>query len=161
MANLNKVMLIGRLTRDPELRYTQGGQPIAKLGLAVNRFYTDKSGAKQEQTTFVDATAFSKQAETINQYLAKGRQIFIEGRLHLNQWETQQGEKRSKLEVIVENFQFLGDRGEGGSGGNSGGGMRQNAASLGGESSPQYGGGPAAPPPSAPDDDLNLDDIPF
>ncbi|NOZ22824.1 MAG: single-stranded DNA-binding protein, partial [Planctomycetes bacterium] len=105
MANLNKVFLIGNLTRDPELRYTQGGTALAKFGMAINRQYTNKaSGEKVENTCFVDLTAWGKPAEIINQYMSKGRQMFVEGRLDLNQWEDRQtGQKRSKLSVVVEN----------------------------------------------------------
>ncbi|MEQ8767733.1 MAG: single-stranded DNA-binding protein [Planctomycetota bacterium] len=157
MANLNKVMLIGRLTRDPELRYTQSGQAMAKLGIAVNRYYNDRDGNRQEQTSFIDVTYWGKSAETINQYMSKGKELYVEGRLQLDQWETPEGEKRSKLQVVGETFQFIGGRGD--SGGSPG--PRQSAASFGSEGAPQYGGGPAAPQSSAPDDDLNLDDIPF
>ena len=117
MVDLNKVILIGRLTRDPELRTTQGGTQIAKLAMAVNRRRT-VNGEAQEETCFVDLTAFGRQAEVIGQYLAKGRQLFVEGRLSFSTWQAQDGGKRSKLEVIVERFQFMGDRDrEGGSGG--------------------------------------------
>lgn len=113
MANLNKVMLIGNLTRDPELRYTQSNTAVTKLGLAVNRRWKSQSGEQQEETCFVDCTAFGKTGEALNQYLKKGRPVFIEGRLKLNQWQDQQGQNRSKLEVIVESFQFIGSQGRG------------------------------------------------
>ncbi|MHC4711825.1 MAG: single-stranded DNA-binding protein [Planctomycetota bacterium] len=113
MANLNKVLLIGNLTRDPELRYTPGGTAVASFGLATNRKFRTSSGEDREDTCFVDINAFGRQAEVLSEYMAKGRQIFIEGRLHLDQWEDKQtGAKRSKLTVTVENFQFLGGRGE-------------------------------------------------
>ena len=108
---------MGNLTRDPEVRYTSSGTAIAKLGIAVNRYWSNKDGQKQEETTFVDVDAFGKQAETIGQYLKKGRPIMIEGRLKLDQWDDKQtGQKRSKLGVTLENFQFLDSRGEGGGG---------------------------------------------
>lgn len=117
MANLNKVLLIGNLTRDPELRYTPGGTAVASFGLAVNRKFRTSSGEDREDTCFVDINAFGRQAEVLSEYMAKGRQIFIEGRLHLDQWEDKQtGAKRSKLTVTVENFQFIGGRGEQGGG---------------------------------------------
>lgn len=126
MANFNKVILLGNLTRDPELRYTQGGQPVAKLGMAVNRVYT-VNGERRENTCFVDLTAWGKQAETINQYASKGRPLLIEGRLEYSQWEDKQsGQKRSKLEVVIENFQFVGSR-EGSEGGGGGRGRRGGA----------------------------------
>lgn len=119
MASFNKVILIGNLTRDPEHRVTPAGLSICKLGLAVSRKYTTKDGDSREETTFVDIDAFGKQADTIQKYMRKGKPIMIEGRLRLDQWETNDGQKRSKLGVVVENFQFLGsgnrDAGEGSS----------------------------------------------
>ena len=124
MPNYNKVILMGNLTRDPEVRYTSSGTAIAKLGMAINRHWRNQDGQQQEETTFVDVDAFGRQAETIGQYLKKGRPIMVEGRLKLDQWEDKQtGQKRSKMGVTLENFQFLDSRGEGG--GNAGGGGRQ------------------------------------
>lgn len=116
MANLNKVMLIGNLTRDPDLKYTAGNQAVCELGLAVNRRYKTKEGEDREETTFVDCEAWGKQAEILKQYLSKGRPVFIEGRLKLDQWEDKDGGKRSKMRVVIENFQFLGSGGGGGGG---------------------------------------------
>ena len=117
MANLNKVLLMGNLTRDPEMRYTQSGTAIVKLGLAVNRRYRNRSTNEMvEETTFVDVEGWGSQAETINQYMRKGRPIFIEGRLRLDSWEGRDGQKRNKIVVVLENFQFLGS-GNGGGGG--------------------------------------------
>ncbi len=116
MANLNKVMLIGNLTRDPELKYTPGNQAVCEVGLAVNRKYRTKEGEEREETTFVDCEAWGKQAEIIKQYMTKGRPLFIEGRLKLDTWEDKEGGKRSKMRVVIENFQFLGG-GPGGGGG--------------------------------------------
>jgi len=87
MANLNKVLLIGNLTRDPELKYTQGGSAVCEIGIAVNRTYKKADGSKAEETTFVDCEAWGRTGETISQYMSKGRQIFIEGRLKLDTWE--------------------------------------------------------------------------
>ena len=115
MASFNKVILVGNLTRDPELRYTPKGLAIAKLGLAVNRVWKNEAGENKEEVTFVDIDAFGKQAETIGQYLKKGRPILIEGRLRLDQWDDKQtGQKRSRLGVVLEGFQFLdsGNRGD-------------------------------------------------
>ncbi len=118
MASLNKVILIGNLTRDPELRYTAGGTAMAKLGLATNRKY--KQGDEwKEEVTFVDITVWGRQAETSSEYLSKGRPVLIEGRLQYSQWETDDGQKRSKLEVVAERVQFLGSAGGGGGGGQS------------------------------------------
>ena len=109
MANFNKVMLMGNLTRDPELRYTPKGTALATIGLAVNRNWTNEAGEKKEEVTFVDVEVWGRQAETIGQYLAKGRPIFVEGRLKLDQWDDKEsGQKRSKLKVVCENFQFIG-----------------------------------------------------
>ncbi len=108
MANFNKVILAGNLTRDPELRYTPKGTAIAKIGLAINRRWTTETGEQKEEVTFVDVDAFGRQAETIGQYLKKGRPILIEGRLKLDQWDDKQtGQKKSRLGVVLETFQFL------------------------------------------------------
>lgn len=108
MSNFNKVILAGNLTRDPELRYTPNGSAVGKIGLAINRTWRDQSGAKRTDTTFVDVDCFGKQAETISRYLRKGRPILIEGRLKLDSWEDKQsGQKRSRLGVVLEAFQFL------------------------------------------------------
>jgi single-strand DNA-binding protein len=121
MASFNKVILIGNLTRDPEVRYTPKGTAIAKLGLAINRNYRTESGEQREETTFVDVDAFGRQAETIGQYLRKGRPIMVEGRLKLDSWEDKQtGQKRNRLGVVLENFQFLDSGGAGGRGGEAG-----------------------------------------
>jgi single-strand DNA-binding protein len=109
MANFNKVILAGNLTRDPELRYTPKGMAIAKFGLAINRTWTNEAGEKKEEVTFVDIDAFSKQAELIAQYLKKGSPLLMEGRLRLDQWDDKQtGQKRSRLGIVLEGFQFLG-----------------------------------------------------
>jgi single-strand DNA-binding protein len=117
MANFNKVLLMGNLTRDPELRYTPKGTAVATIGVAVNRRWKDESGQQREDTTFVDVDAFGRTAETIGQYLKKGRPIFIEGRLRYQTWEDKQsGQKRSKLSVVLENFQFMDSQRGGDSG---------------------------------------------
>ncbi len=108
MASLNKVFLIGNLTRDPELRYTSSGVAVANLRLAANRKYKDKSGELKEDTCFVTVTAWEKQAEICNQYLQKGRAVFVEGRLQSRSWETPDGQKRNTIDVRVERIQFLG-----------------------------------------------------
>ena len=146
MANLNKVMLIGNLTRDPELRYTPKGTAVADIGMAINRVWNNDSGQKQEETTFVDVTLWGRQAELAEKYLGKGRGVYIEGRLQLDTWDDKEtGKKRSKLKVVGENLQFLPD-GKGGTGG--GGGQR-----------PQSDAAPAGSPAPAVEEDE--DDIPF
>jgi len=161
MASLNKVFLMGNLTREPELRVTPGGLSICKFGLAVNRTFSDKEGNKRDETTFVDIDSFGKQAELISKYMTKGRPIFVEGRLRLDQWEGNTGEKRSRMVVVLENFQFLGGR-EGG-----GGGGDYQSSGEDGESSPparqvEQHSPPRrpAPKPATPPDDVE-EDVPF
>ena len=123
MANLNKVMLIGNVTRDPEIKYTPKGSAVTDLGIAVNRVYTPEGGEKREETTFVDVTLWGRQAEIAGEYCKKGRSIYVEGRLQLDSWEDKaSGQKRNKLRVVGENFQLLGPRpsGAGASGGFAG-----------------------------------------
>jgi single-strand DNA-binding protein len=117
MASFNKVILMGNLTRDPELRYTPKGTAIAKVGLAVNRVWTNEAGEKKEEVTFVDVDIFGRTAENVGQYMRKGRPMLVEGRLKLDQWDDKQtGQKKSKLGVVAETVQFLGSApgGEGG-----------------------------------------------
>jgi len=119
MANFNKVILMGNLTRDPELRYTPKGTAIAKFGLAVNRVWTTETGEKKEEVTFVDIDVFGRTAENVGQYMRKGSPLLVEGRLRLDQWDDKQtGQKRSRLGVVAETVQFLGSpRGSEGGGG--------------------------------------------
>ncbi|MDI1320643.1 MAG: single-stranded DNA-binding protein [bacterium] len=154
MANLNKVMLIGNLTRDPELRVTPKGTAICQFSLAVNRKFKDESGGEREEVTYVDIEAWSKQGETIAKYCTKGRPLFVEGRLRLDQWEDKTTkEKRSRMKVVLENFQFLGS------------GRADGAAPGGGEGGEARSYAPrpsAAPKPAAPAAQENLDeDVPF
>lgn len=116
MADLNKVFLIGNLTRDPETRYLANGTAVVSFGLAMNRTYTAQSGEKKEEVCFVRIVVFGKQAEACGQYLNKGKPVFVEGRLQYRSWETE-GQKRNALDVVAERVQFLGARGsnEGGS----------------------------------------------
>ncbi|PZR76570.1 MAG: single-stranded DNA-binding protein [Chthoniobacterales bacterium] len=153
MASFNKVILLGNLTRDPEVRYTPKGTAVTDLGLAVNRTYTADNGEKREEVTFVDVTFWGRTAEVAGEYLKKGRPVFVEGRLQLDSWDDKtSGQKRTKLKVIGENMQMLGaPRGGGGGGGGD---------EEGGSSAPRSSTRPAPPPkaaPSAPDDD----EIPF
>ncbi len=144
MPNLNRVMLMGNLTRDPELRYTPSNTPVVQVGLAINRRWRNQqSNEWQEETTFVDCEAWGKQAETINQYLRKGRPVYIEGRLKLDQWQDKEGHNRSKMKVVIESFQFI-DSQRGAGGGSSGGQGGSDAAEMG------EGGGAAPAPRSAP-----------
>src|SRR5262245_6815078 len=153
MNGFNKVILAGNLTRDPELRYTPSGTAIAKFGLAVNRKWKDsQTNEMKEEVTFVDIDAFGRQAETIGQYLKKGRPILIEGRLKLDQWDDKQTQqKRSRLGVVLEGFQFMDSgRGDGGGGGDSAPRSRPAPA--------QNSEAPAAAEADGPPDD---DDVPF
>jgi len=141
MANLNKVMLIGNLTRDPEVRYTPKGTAVADIGLAINRYFQNDNGERQEETTFVDVTLWGKQAELAQQYLGKGRPVYIEGRLQLDSWQDKDGQKRNKLKIVCENMQFLGSRDGGGAGGGGGGGQREEEEGGGSYNRPQRQGG--------------------
>lgn len=181
MPSLNRVMLMGNITRDPELRYLPtNNTPVVNIGLAVNRRWRNQQGEQQEEVTFIDCEAFGKTAEVINQYFRKGNPIFIEGRLKLDQWQDKEGHNRSKLKVVVENFQFIDSKndraaGAGGGdedhgGGNGGGGAPRQYAPR---SAPPAGGGygnrapsrPPAnqPPPSGgdPHTPVSEEDIPF
>lgn len=155
MANFNKVILAGNLTRDPELRYTPKGMAIAKIGLAINRKWTNEAGETKEDVTFVDVDAFGKQAELIGQYMRKGRPLLVEGRLKLDQWDDKQtGQKKSRLGVTLESFQFLdsGNREGGGAGG---------APSAPSAPRPARPAAPAAPSSDSDVPPHEGDDVPF
>ena len=151
MANYNKVILAGNLTRDPQLSYLPSQTPVVEFGLAVNRKWRSQDGQQREETCFVDCRCYGKQAEIFNQYMSKGRSVLIEGRLQLDTWEGKDGQRRSKHRIFVENFQFLGG------GGGQGAAPRQNTAS-------RQGGGQnnnAEPSPPDYDNGPGADDIPF
>ena len=159
MASYNKVLLLGNLTRDPELRVTPKGTAICQFGLAVNRSFKDESGALREEVTFVDIEAWGKQGETISKYCTKGRQLFVEGRLKFDQWDDKtSGQKRSKLKVVLENFQFIGTGQRDGAPGSAPGSENMDqAASPERHSPPARNAAPAAKPAAE-----NLDeDVPF
>ena len=155
MANLNKVMLIGNLTRDPELRYTPSGKAVTDISLAINRVWNNEQGQKQEDTIFVDVTLWGRQAELAQQYLSKGRSAYIEGRLQMDTWDDKEtGKKRSKLKVVGDQLQFMPD-GKGGSGGGS-------APAQGGPPASQQRAGPPHGASAAPPNEFQEeDDIPF
>jgi single-strand DNA-binding protein len=138
MANLNKVMLIGRLTADPEIRYTSGGMNIASMRMAVTNFRKDAAGNRVEEPCYIDCTAFGRTAELCQQYLKKGKQVFFEGHLRFEQWDDKNtGQKRSKHSLTVDHMQFLDGKGEGGEGGGAGeysqgGAPRQQSAARSG-----------------------------
>jgi single-strand DNA-binding protein len=153
MASFNKVILLGNLTRDPEVRYTPKGTAVTELGMAVNRVYTAENGEKREETTFVDVTLWGRTAEIAGEYLKKGRPVFIEGRLQLDTWDDKQsGQKRSKLKVVGEGLQLIGSR-PGGSGGGGGGGDEE------GSGAPRAS--KSTPPPKAAPAEPDDDEIPF
>ena len=165
MADLNKVMLIGNLTRDPEVRYTPKGTAVGDLAMALNSTYKTKDGQVKEEVCYVDVVAWGRQAETAKEFLTKGSPIFVEGRLQFDQWETKEGEKRSRLRVNADRIQFLGRGKPGEGGGNSGGGGGGYRRSEGGAPSrsaaPTHEASQAPHPaddfPDAPSDD----DVPF
>lgn len=168
MASLNRVLLIGNLTRDPELRVTPKGTAICQFGLAMSRKFKDEAGAEKEEATFVDVEAWGKTGETIAKYCTKGKSLFIEGRLKFEQWEdktTQQ--KRSKLKIVVENFQFLGGRDNGGvsPGEDAGPVYERNSGEVSVPGAHQRQPAPRAPAvptrPPLPQPDINDEDVPF
>ncbi|HUT01651.1 MAG TPA: single-stranded DNA-binding protein [Phycisphaerae bacterium] len=177
MANFNKIILVGNLTRDPQLSYLPSQTPVVEFGLAVNRNWTAQDGQKREETCFIDCRAYGRQAETINRYLAKGRQALVEGRLQFDTWEGQDGQRRSKHRVFVERCQFLGGAPVPGRAAPAPASSQYpQPPGPAPEPAPQQPGGPApqpapqqtrppetdGPPPSSYDGDLGVEeDIPF
>ncbi|AHF92125.1 single stranded DNA-binding protein [Opitutaceae bacterium TAV1] len=167
MAGFNKVILLGNLTRDPELRVTPRGTPICQFGLAVSRQFKDESGQTREEANFFDIEAWGKQGEVISKYLTKGRSVLVEGRLKFDQWEDKtSGQKRSKIKVVLESFQFVGGRegGPGGGGapaGSSGGDDYGVDQTVERHSPPPRAPSRSTPPPAAPAADIADDDVPF
>ena len=169
MANFNRVILLGNLTRDPELRHLPSNMAVCSFGLAVNDRYKDKSTDEWvEKPNFIDCEAFGRTGEIIQQYVSKGRPLFIEGKLRFSQWDDKNtGQKRSKLTVVVDNFQFVGSKdGDGGGGGGGGGGSARESGGYGGGSGGGGGGGgsrtnyqDASPGPVH--EAIDEDDIPF
>lgn len=156
MASYNRVIIMGNLTRDPELRYIPSGAAVTEIGLAVNDRRKSASGEWIEETTFVDVTLWSRTAEIASEYLTKGSSVLIEGRLKLDSWETTDGQKRSKLKVVGERMQMLGARGEKGGGGGGGSGGRPAGAGASRGRSDQDDG-----PPVSSYSEPTEDDIPF
>jgi len=166
MASFNRVILVGNLTRDPELRYVPSGMAVTDIGLAVNDRRKNANGEWIEETTFVDVTLWGRTAEVAGEYLSKGSPVLIEGRLKLDTWEGNDGQKKSKLKVVGEKMQLLGARGggggSGGSGGSGGGARRTSPPAYDEYSQPSgsedygepAGGGRGGPPGGG-------DDIPF
>ena len=151
MASFNKVILLGNLTRDPEVRYTPKGSAVCDLGLAVNRNYTLENGEKREEVTFVDVVLWARLAEIAGEYLKKGRPVFIEGRLQMDSWDDKQtGQKRTKIRVVGETMQLLGSRPSGGA-----------AEPADEDRQSRAGAKPAAPPKSSAPAEPDEDEIPF
>ena len=155
MASFNRVILVGNLTRDPEIKYIPSGTPVCELGLAVNDRRKNQNGEWIEETTFVDVTLWGRTAEVASEYLSKGSPVLIEGRLKLDTWETNDGQKRSKLRVVCERMQMLGGRGGGGPSGE--GGPRSGARRDSPYSQPAPSRDESEMPPMEPPGD----DIPF
>ncbi len=156
MASLNKVLLIGNLTRDPDVKMLSSGRPVCNFGLALNRSYKDGEGNRKEEVTFVDVECYGPRAEAIGRFFTKGRSIFVEGRLKLDQWESKEGEKRSAIRVVLDNFEFVDSK--------------QEAAGMSGQPMANVGTKPdttPAPHPSeSPNPNVNSDpdldeDVPF
>jgi single-strand DNA-binding protein len=155
MASFNKVILLGNLTRDPEVRYTPKGSAVCDLGIAVNRVYTTEGGEKREEVTYVDVVLWARLAEIAGEYLKKGRPVFIEGRLQMDTWDDKQsGQKRTKLRVVGETMQLLGSRPGGATSGPAEAGEEDRQSRPGGKSS-------APPPKSGAAATPDEDEIPF
>ncbi|MBI1314335.1 single-stranded DNA-binding protein [bacterium] len=165
MASFNKVILMGNLVFDPEVRYTAGGTAVTELRLAVNRYWFDKqANERREETTFVDVTLWDRKAEVAGEYLAKGRPVLIEGRLQLDTWDDKEtGQKRSKLRVVGETMQLLGGRGDSGSSGprSAPGGQSNDGQSYGGANDSSSGGGPSGDFEPSSGGGIPDDDVPF
>ena len=162
MANLNKVMLIGNLTRDPELRHTPKGTAVAEIALAINRVWKDDQGQKQEDTTFVDVTLWGRQAEVAQQYLTKGNPVYIEGRLNLDTWDDKAtGQKRSKLKVVGEVLQLLGSKPSSSGGGYSERSQQSSSAPSSSRPASSASGSPQGASAAPADEYQEDDDIPF
>jgi single-strand DNA-binding protein len=154
--SVNKVILVGRLGRDPETRYTSGGQAVANFSVATDETYKDRNGERQKRTEWHKIVVWAKQAEIAQQYLKKGSLVFIEGRIQSREWQDKEGQKRTSFEIVATNFRMLGGRGDGAAGG---GAQRSGGDDAEGHAAPaddSYGGGqPAAGP------EISDEDIPF
>ena len=158
--SVNKVILVGRLGRDPETRYTGGGQAVANFSLATDESYKDKSGERQKRTEWHKIVVWGKQAEIAQQYLKKGSLIFVEGRIQSREWQDKEGQKRTSFEIVANNFRMLGGRADGaaaaaGAGAGHGGGTQSRP------SYPDMEGGPMLEEPSASGPEISDEDIPF
>jgi len=156
--SVNKVILVGRLGRDPETRYTGGGQAVANFSVATDESYKDRNGERQKRTEWHKIVVWGKQAEIAQQYLKKGSLVFIEGRIQSREWQDKEGQKRTSFEIVANNFRMLGGRGDGGGGGARGGGggdAEDFGAPQGGHEEPMGGGSGGGGP------EISDEDIPF
>jgi single-strand DNA-binding protein len=163
--SVNKVILVGRLGRDPETRFTGGGQAVANFSVATDETYKDKNGERQKRTEWHKIVVWGKQAEIAQQYLKKGSLIFIEGRIQSREWQDKEGQKRTSFEIVASNFRMLGGRGDGAAGGggaargSSGGG--HDDFEGGGGGGDDFGGGGSAPSGGSSGPEISDEDIPF
>jgi single-strand DNA-binding protein len=156
--SVNKVILVGRLGRDPETRYTGGGQAVANFSVATDETYKDKNGERQKRTEWHKIVVWGKQAEIAQQYLKKGSLIFIEGRIQSREWQDKEGQKRTSFEIVASNFRMLGGRGDNAGGGGGGRSAPDDVESH-APADDSYGGGGGGHAPSGPE--ISDEDIPF
>jgi single-strand DNA-binding protein len=160
--SVNKVILVGRLGRDPETRYTGGGQAVANFSMATDESYKDKNGERQKRTEWHKIVVWGKQAEIAQQYLKKGSLLYLEGRIQSREWQDKEGQKRTSFEIVANNFRMLGGRAEGAAAGGGGGASRSGGDDMDSHAAPaddSYGGGGASHAPSGPE--ISDEDIPF
>lgn len=162
MRGFSKAIIAGNVTRDPEMRTTPSGSQVCSFAIAVNRSYKDSSGAQQDQVSYLDCVAWGKSAEIISQYIKKGSQLLVSGRLEQRSWEDKNsGQRRSRTEIVVEDFSFIGGNNNGGNGGGSYGGGSRGGGSKAAAATEDVGTGSDIVPDDVPDDQINLDEIPF
>ncbi len=162
--SVNKVILVGRLGRDPETRYTGGGQAVANFSVATDESYKDKNGERQKRTEWHKIVVWGKQAEIAQQYLKKGSLIFIEGRIQSREWQDKEGQKRTSFEIVANNFRMLGGRAEGAAAGGGGGTARSGGDEFESHAAPaddSYSGGGGGGAPAGAGPEISDEDIPF
>lgn len=162
MRGFSKAIIAGNVTRDPEMRTTPSGSQVCSFAIAVNRSYKDSSGAQQDQVSYLDCVAWGKSAEIISQYIKKGSQLLVSGRLEQRSWEDKNsGQRRSRTEIVVEDFSFIGGNNNGNGGGSSYGGGSRSGGSKAAAATEDVDTGSDIVPDDVPDDQINLDEIPF
>jgi single-strand DNA-binding protein len=159
--SVNKVILVGRLGRDPETRYTSGGQAVANFSVATDETYKDKSGERQKRTEWHKIVVWAKQAEIAQQYLKKGSLVYIEGRIQSREWQDKEGQKRTSYEIVATNFRMLGSRAEGAAAGAGAGAGAGHGGGQGRHVDPDMEGGPVADEPGTSGPEISDEDIPF